>query len=137
MKKILISITLLLSILLSGCAADSRILIRKMNEKYSNNQNYVVLTGTIVEVVREGYVFEIKSEDLKSYLNYDTERFKIHGKPIEDLNVGDEIVFTTVVFHFYNGHVLPIVELKKDGIVLLSFEEGKQNLLRWVNEDFR
>ena len=126
-----------MSLLLSGCG-DRQILIKKMNEKYSNDQNYVVLTGTIVEVVLEGSVLVIKSEDLKLYHeNYDTDRFMIYGGPIEDLNVGDEIVFTTVVFYFYNGHILPIVELKKDGVVLLSFEEGKQNLLGWVNEDFR
>ena len=54
-----------------------------------------------------------------------------------ELQVGEEIQFTTVPFHFYNGHKLPIVELKIDENTLLSFEDGKENLIDWVNTNFK
>ncbi len=51
-----------------------------------------------------------------------------------DLRVGDEVIFTTVPFHYYNGHSLPIVEMTSNGIVLLAFDEGKENLLELVKQ---
>lgn len=48
-----------------------------------------------------------------------------------ELQVGEEIQFTTVPSHFYNGHKLSIVELKIDVNTLLSFEDGEENLIDW------
>lgn len=49
----------------------------------------------------------------------------------------EEIQFTTVPFYFYSGHKLPMVEFKIDETTLLSFEEGKENLINWVNVNFK
>ena len=39
--------------------------------------------------------------------------------------------------YFYNGHYLPIVHIEKDEKEYLSFEVGKQNYLKWIEETFK
>lgn len=142
MKKIayaLLSIfaLLLMIILLIGYATSNQRLAKKMIEKYSDNQNYVALSGEIIEL--NEYYVTIKCEELNEYISYQSELcdFYVCSKQIIKLSVGDQIDFVTVPFHFYNGHKLPIVELKIDGNTLLAFEEGKENLIDWVKENFK
>lgn len=125
----------LLTILSSGCNSSNRKLTKKMIEKYSDNQSYVSLSGEIIEVYGNNAV--IKCEELKTYISYedDTCDYYIYSNQILNLDVGDKIVFSTVPFHFYNGHKLPIVELKIDNDTLLVFEDGKENLIEWVNKN--
>ena len=108
-----------------------------MIEKYSNNQNYVALSGLIVEFNENNVI--INCEELKTYITYEDEicDYYIYSERIIDLNVGDTIDFMTVPFHFYNGHKLPIVELKIRGKTLLAFDDGKNNLIDWVNTNFK
>ena len=49
MKKFAILITLL-AVFLSGCHLSNLILSKKMLEKYSDDQNYVTLTGVVIEL---------------------------------------------------------------------------------------
>lgn len=135
MKKFTI-IFILLIVFLSGCNISNQNLAKKMIEKYSDNQNYVTLTGEVIEINENNVV--IKCEELNAYINYEDELcdYYIYSDQFIELQVGDEIQFTTVPFHFYNGHKLPIVELKIDGNTLLSFEEGKENLINLVNITF-
>jgi hypothetical protein len=105
------------------------LLKRKMLEKYSDDQNYVTLIGEIVDC--DDNDIKIKFKDKNDIYNY-----YIYSEQPLDLVVGSEIEFVTVQFHFYNGHKLPIVELKLNGETLLTFEEGKKNLIDWVNETF-
>lgn len=137
MKKstILVVAVILLSVMMfSGCS--DLILKNKLLEKYSDDQNYVALSGKIVEV--DGLVVVIQCEELSEYLSYEDDlcEYYIHSKQILDLKVGDEIQFITVPFHFYNGHQLPIVELKTSESTLLEFADGKANLIDWVNDTF-
>lgn len=137
MKKstILVVAVILLSVMMfSGCS--DLILKNKLLEKYSDDQNYVALSGKIVEV--DGLVVVIQCEELSEYLSYEDDlcEYYIHSKQIFDLKVGDEIQFITVPFHFYNGHQLPIVELKTSESTLLEFADGKANLIDWVNDTF-
>ena len=137
MKKstILVVAVILLSVMMfSGCS--DLILKNKLLEKYSDDQNYVALSGKIVEV--DGLVVVIQCEELSEYLSYEDDlcEYYIHSKQILDLKVGDEIQFITVPFHFYNGHQLPIVELKTFESTLLEFADGKANLIDWVNDTF-
>ena len=108
-----------------------------MIEKYSDIQNYVTLTGEVIEINENNVI--IKCEELNDYISYEDELcdYYIHSDQFIELQVGEEIQFTTVPFHFYNGHKLPIVELKIDENTLLSFEEGKENLINWVNTNFK
>ena len=137
MKKstILVVAVILLSVMMfSGCS--DLILKNKLLQKYSDDQNYVALSGKIVEV--DGLVVVIQCEELSEYLSYEDDlcEYYIHSKQILDLKVGDEIQFITVPFHFYNGHQLPIVELKTSESTLLEFADGKANLIDWVNDTF-
>lgn len=136
MKKFAIFINLLV-VLLSGCNISNQKLTKKMIEKYSDNQNYVTLTGEVIEFNENNVI--IKCEELNDYISYEDELcdYYIYSDEFVELQVGDEIQFTTVPFHFYNGHELPIVELKIDENTLLSFEEGKENLIDWVNTNFK
>lgn len=136
MKKFSILFTLLI-VFLSGCSISNQKLAKKMIEKYSNNQNYVTLTGEVIEINENNVI--IKCEELNNYISYQNELcdYYIYSDKFVELQSGDKIKFTTVPFHFYNGHKLPIVELKIDENTLLSFEEGKENLIDWVNKNFK
>lgn len=135
MKKIAI-IILFAMLFLSGCNISNQRLKTKMIEKYSEDQNYVALSGEIIECNDNNAT--IKCVGLKEYISYQNELcdYYIYSNQIIELSVGEKVDFVTVPFHFYNGHKLPIVELQIDGITLLTFEEGKENLINWVNENF-
>lgn len=130
-------LVLILVVFLSGCNLFDKKLAKKMIEKYSEDQNYVVLIGEIVEY--DGNDVIIKCEELKNYLSYEAELcdYYIYSTHSIELSVGEQIEFTTVPFHFYNGHKLPIVEIKKDGEIILSFNEGKDILINWVKTNFK
>lgn len=110
---------------------------QKMIAKYSDDQNYVILTVEVKEFDKNNVI--IKCEELRNYLSFQKELcdYYIYSDNFVQLQAEDEIEFVTVPFHFYNGHKLPIVELKKDGITLLAYEEGKKNLIDWVNTNFK
>lgn len=135
MKKVGILLALLAAFL-SGCNFSDQKLANKMIEKYSDDKNYVSLIGEVVEYNANSV--EIRCEELKNYINYEDEicDYYIYSAQILDLSVGEQIEFTTVPFHFYNGHKLPIVELKTNGTTLLAFEEGKECLIDWVETNF-
>ena len=136
MKKFAILISLLV-VFLTGCNLSNQKLAKKMIEKYSEDQNYVTLTGEVIEFNENNVI--IKCEELNDYISYEDElcNYYIYSDQFVELQVGEEIQFTTVTFHFYNGHKLPIVELKIDENTLLSFEEGKENLIDWVNDFYK
>ena len=136
MKKFAILISLLV-VFLTGCNLSNQKLANKMIEKYSEDQNYVTLTGEVIEINENNIV--IKCEELNDFISYEDELcdYYIYSDDFVELEVGDEIKFSTVPFHFYNGHKLPIVELRIDENTLLSFEEGKENLIDWVNTNFK
>ncbi len=137
MKKFEILIILFLVAFLSGCHLSNQILANNMLEKYSDDQNYVTLSGEIIEFNENNAI--IKCEELNEYISYQSELcdYYIYSNQMIELFVGDQIEFVTVPFHFYNGHKLPIVELKIDGNTLLTFEEGKENLIEWVKTNFK
>lgn len=134
--KILAILIALLAVFLVGCNLSNQRLAKKMIEKYSEDQNYVAFIGEIIEIDDNNVV--IKCEELHDYISYEDEicEYYIYSDEVVELQIGEEIQFTTVPFHFYDGHKLPIVELKIDGKTLLSFEEGKENLIDWVNINF-
>ncbi len=123
-------------VFLSGYNFSNQKVAKKMIEKYSDDQSCVTLVGEVVEF-RENNV-TIKCAELNKYINYQGElcEYYVHCKKTLNLSVGDQIEFITVPFHFFNGHKLPIVELKVDGTMLLSRQEGKADLIAWVNTNF-
>ena len=136
MKRNAILLTLLV-VFLSGCNVSDQKLAEKMIGRYSEDHNYVTLVGEVVESEDNNVI--IKCNNLNEYIGYEDELcdYYIYSNQFIELSAGEQIEFTTVPFHFYNGHKLPIVELKADNNILLSFEEGKENLIDWVNTNFK
>ena len=136
MKKIANIFVFVLIPILFSCGLSDNLLAKKMIKKYSDNKNYVELFGKIVEYSEN--VMVIQCVELKKYIEYEDEMcsYYVHSNRVLDIVAGDYIDFTTVPFHFYNGHKLPIVSLKKNDKTLLEFEEGKENLIEWVKLTF-
>ena len=141
MKKYSLIFTLLFALffILSGCNSSNQKLAKEMINKYSDNQNYIILSGEIVDYDSSNNTLEIKSESLNEYISYEDKicDFQIHSNQKFNLTVGQQINFTTVPFHFYNGHKLPIVELSVNNYTLLDFDTGKNNLIEWVKKNFK
>ena len=135
MKKCIFLI-LILIMSLSGCCASNQKLANKMIEKYSDDKNYITLCGVVTE--SNGNAIAIQCDQLATYIGYEDEicDYYIYSAQDLDLCIGDQVIFTTVPFHFYNGQKLPIVELTIDGDILISFDDGKQNLIHWVRTNF-
>ena len=70
MKKIAFLISLLV-VFLTGCNFLNQRLVEKMIEKYLEDQNYVTLTGEVIEF--DGNFVVIKCEELNDYLSYEDE----------------------------------------------------------------
>ena len=141
MKKIL-SLLLCFCVLFStACSMIDAPSTKKMIKYYSDDSNYEEVTGIVKE--------KLDSEEMKvmvttewHHYRSDTEsryiRFTLlsHSALSEYINVGDEITLISAPKYFYDGQTLPIIALKKDGEVLLSFEEGKADYLAWIQETF-
>ena len=51
-----------------------------------------------------------------------------------DIQVGDNVMFITSNIRFEYIEWLPIVSITRDNITLLEYNEGKKNLINWVNQ---
>ena len=141
-----ISIVLLLVMLFLLFSCDFNASLRnRMLEYYSDDSNYSELRGIIssfeqkahskewrfyIRITSENHGFPILTNGEQSFqLNY-------YSEESQALSVGDEVVFISAPMHFYNGHDLPIVAIKKDDEILLDFEGGKADYLEWIKEEF-
>lgn len=142
MKKsvsILTLIALLISCMfLSSCDFNAP-LRNKMLDYYSNNDNYVELQGIVVSPENSYGRMEIDilTESHGFPLNAQTGYAEFEVSAIYELAPGDKITFVSAPMHFYNGHILPIMALEKDGVVLFNFEDGKESYLNWIEENFK
>ena len=109
---------------------------KMLEESLKEIRSGSITKGVIANVSNGNIIIDLglKYDGIMPYSEYSDE---IDANPEKELQVGEEIQFTTVPFHFYNGHKLPIVELKIDENTLLSFEDGKENLIDWVNTNFK
>ena len=142
MRKLIcciIAICTLLSV--TGCqyALDRK--KNKYYEIYQDESNYFTFTGEITEIVTNvGYVgphVKIDCGDLLDHISdeeYKHVYFSISSDQPLDLDIGDTIVFVTIPKHIQISDCLPIVAVEKDGEILLSLEDGKQNLFDWVEQ---
>ncbi len=135
MKRLIVIVSLLFIVLLSGCTIGqvSPQIVKEMIEIYSDDQNYVALSGEVMEFDDYGGV-TIKCEEISTYIPYQSSicSYHIFSEEILNLNAGDYIDFVTVPEHFFDGHDLPIVEVKMNGDILLNIYNGKDNLMKWV-----
>ena len=117
-----------------------------MLEYYSVDDNYGELTGTIVEKTEftDSCLLKInvtvgRDFYLKDGIEYDlpiNDYFSIyeHAEIYDLIFVGDSIDFVSAPRIFYDGQNMPIVALKKDEEVLLSFERGKADYIEWIKD---
>jgi len=145
MKKLISFLLIFVILFLSSCDVFDGKMRRHMVEYYSNDEHYAELSGTVASIHEDPYLEELKLyisglqvlteiHDFPVYKTTDQEIFTIvNYKDLSfNINVGDEIVFTSAPGSFYNGHNKPIVELKRGGDVLLTFEDGKAAYLDWI-----
>lgn len=118
--------------------------IRPRLEYYSDSNNYIKSTGTVSYLSwgpNQSYVFlafvEIPAE-------YSDTSFVIEGENLrimqengfaEKIQLGTEVEYISAPRYFWDGYSMPIVALAVDGETLLSFEEGMQNLLKFIRGD--
>lgn len=130
MKKFLIAFLLLCCII--GCSACDFLNKEKAIKYYSNDNNYVIVTGEIIEISSNyTYIHFTSGEKFEEFNPH--KRCVFYG-PHHDIEVGDVITVTTAptdkVADSYR-----IVSLEKDGVVYYTFEEGKANLLNFLENE--
>ena len=139
MKKLISFLLIFVMLFLSSCDVFGEKKRRRMVEYYANDEHYAEWSGTGASIeapyIRVNNI-QVLTEihDFPIYKTTDQEIFTIvNYKDISfNINVGDEIVFTSAPGSFYNGHNKPIVELKRGEDVLLTFEDGKAAYLDWI-----
>ena len=137
MKKLL-SFLFLMILCLAGCHSPLQKQKNEMLEVYGNDENYITLTGEVIEVesldARDKIV--VKSDDIKEHFPAEDSEceYLIFADTPLDIAVGEVITYTTVKVRFDGKDWLPIVGLSKNDEMLLESEDGKENLLAWVNQ---
>lgn len=136
MKKIYLVLILCITTVLSSCALNEDV------EYYSNSNNYITVVGVVshLKYNEEKDVLYLGFEQL-SY-EFADNAFKIVGKNLlvvqengidSKLQLGDQIEFISAPKYFGDGYVMPIVGITINGEELLSFEQGYNNWLEWIN----
>ena len=135
MKKMFLPLVLCIIVVFSSCTS------RKEIQYYSERNNYITATGTVMHIK-----YNEKKDAL--YLGFDEllpefsdRTFKIVGKNLtvvqendidQKLKLGDHVEFISAPRYFGDGYAMPIVGITVDGEVLLEFEEGYDNWLKWI-----
>ena len=123
-------------VLLTGCDTALNRSKKEMLEIYSNDENYITLTGEIIEIEeKENNIWvKIKCKELLEYIKNEKEicNYWVFAESIIDVNVGDIISYTTVKIKY--NEWLPIVSIEKNNKTVLEYQTGKKNLLDWVNQ---
>ena len=108
---------------------------------YSNEQNYIEITGTIDHVMfdDEQKVFYLGFSSLSQ--KTDDDCFKVVGDAYsrvvankEYIQIGATATFVTAPKYYGNGYVMPIVSLSVDGRNVLEYEDGFPSLLDWLKK---
>lgn len=140
MRRVLcIAIILCTLISATGCGYATQIKRNQYLNLYEKEENYVSLTGTVTEVDNgeNAQILKIECSVLLDYVSpkdYECIQYRVWSDLPLDLEVGDTITFVTVPADCENSYTLPIVSVNKDGEYILDLEEGKDNLITWVNQ---
>ena len=110
---------------------------------YSEKNNYISASGTVTHI-------KYNDERDALYLGFDNltpdfsdNMFKIVGQNLlivenndlqHKLKIGKEVEFISAPRYFGDGYVMPIVGLTIDGEILLEFEQGYNNWVKWIRE---
>ena len=122
---------------------------RKMKDYYSQKSNYVSATGTVSHIAYSDendvlyYGFSDVTYQSNSTYHFEYYNFKIVGENFqivqeqnidEKIKEGDEITFIAAPRYFYDGYAIPIVALSIGDEHVLEFDEGVDNLLKWLDD---
>ena len=153
-KKWMFAICSLCFLLTSSYCAGDLILERKMIKYYQNYDSYEFVTGTYIGVTTNLTNFELDLEKKELFFivrfeEGNTEHFqqgqeypfllfyqkdsKIDYKSLLAIQENSKITIQTAHMTFYNGHVEPLISLEQDGKMILSFNDGYESNLRWVD----
>ena len=140
MRKVLCIVIILCTLIsVTGCGYATQIKRNQYLNLYENEENFVSLTGKVTEVDngKNAQILKIECSDLLDYVSqkeYERIQYRVWSDLPLDLEVGDTITFVTVPADCENSYTLPIVSIDKDGENILDLEEGKDNLIAWVNQ---
>lgn len=135
-KMAALTIALLCIVVLStSCTAA------KMRDYYSQKNNYIRAAGIVTHISynEDGTVLYLGFSDLTP--QFDDNSFKIVGDSLqaakekgidEKIKIGCPVEFITAPRYFGDGYVMPIVGISVNEEELLEFEEGVDNLLKWL-----
>lgn len=88
--------------------------------KYNGEDRYVMFRLSEIDDIYQNYYFIIKGKSVEVVLE---------NEIMDKVKIGDRIQYTSAPAYFGNGYSMPIVELVIEGEIILSFEEGYENLL--------
>lgn len=148
MKQIICYMLMFTLIFLVGCSDPISIIKTKEEylEIYNNEENFITLTGEITQFEYKYFenanyshhstILHIRCDEIKKYLSIDNDiqEFWVFSNSYLDLSVGDIITFTMCKKGLKGNAWLPIVGIIKEDNSLLNCEEGKENLILWVNQ---
>ena len=138
MKKVICLVVLFILVLTTGCQTAIERDKAKMLEIFQNTDNYITLTGTVIQVDNGSHRTKIvvRCEELKQLLAKENDEceYWVFASSNVNISVGDSIVYMTVLFQDPHRHWLPIVAVNINGNDILNFEEGNENLIQWVNQ---
>ena len=138
-KAMCVCIVLLLvcSTLLCSCSVSKRVLVRY----YSEKSNYVTASGAVDHIQDDPELDGLYLGFSELSPTMDDVSFKLVGANreivlqrgiLQKIQLGTTVSFMTAPRYFGDGYIMPIVEISVDGEELLSFEEGYENLLKWL-----
>ena len=127
---------LCLTVCLSSCSTA------KKQEYYSQKSNYINAAGTVTHI-------SYNEDNTALYLGFseltpqfDDNSFKIVGDNLlivqergidQKIQIGVQVDFITAPKYFGDGYVMPIVAISVKDEKILGFEEGFDNLQKWLN----
>ena len=138
MYKTIISVSIF--ILLTIFTACS---YRAQHDYYSSRDNYVSATGIVDYMAYSENADALYLELSELTPAFDDTCFKFVGDNLllvqkggidEKIKVGNQIEIITAPKYFGDGYVMPIVAISINGESLLNFDEGYENLLKWLEQ---
>lgn len=115
---------------------------RSLQKYYSERDNYVNATGTVTYISYSDDKNALYLDFSELIPRFDDTCFKIVGDNLllvqekgidQKIEVGDKVDFITAPRYFGDGYVMPIVAISVNGEELLDFEEGFDNLQKWLS----
>ncbi len=137
MKKIFVFNLILLILLFSiaSCQGGNKIV---QQEYYQTKENYIECRGQITFINYDDRCVYLGIEILNNDGLFSDDCFKIQGQNflvvkdngfIDEIDIGDEVVFISAPRYFGDGYVYPIVSIKKESKIYLDFDIGYNNFI--------